>query len=78
MPGGWTRVSEDLGSRVFERRRGRTNPRSFRGDFLLECGGLQDFELVDFLVLPRLECQLAGLASPRASVLESLNAARQA
>ena len=36
-------------------------------------GGFQDFGLVDFLVLPRPECQPAGLASPRASVLACLS-----
>ena len=44
-----------------------------RGDFLLVCGRLQNVELVVFLFLLRLECQLAGLASPRASVLAYLS-----
>ena len=47
------------------RRRGRLSPRKFHGEFLLVGGGLLDFALVVFLVLPRPQCQLAGLASPR-------------
>ena len=39
------------------------------GEFLLVGGGLLDFALVVFLVLPRPQCQLAGLASPRDFVL---------
>ena len=65
-----------LGSRLrgprfllFVRRRGRLNPRKFLGDFPLVGGGLLDFALVDFRVLPRPQCQLAGLASPRDLVL---------
>ena len=53
------------------RRRGRLNPRSFRGDFLRVCGGLQDFTLVDVpvvcLVLPCPKCPWAALAFPRTS-----------
>ena len=54
---------------LFVRRRGRLNPRKFLGDFLLVGGGLLDFALVVFRVLPRPQCQLAGLASPRDLVL---------
>ena len=53
---------------LFVRRRGRLNPRNL-SDFLLVDGGLLDFALVDFRVLPRPQCQLAGLASPRDLVL---------
>ena len=55
------------------RRRGRLNPRKSHGGFLLVGGGLLDFALVVFLVLPRPQCQLAGLASPRDLVLVSLS-----
>ena len=58
---------------LFVRRRGRLNPRKFLGDFLLVGGGLLDFALVDFRVLPRPQCQLAGLASPRDLVLVYLS-----
>ena len=68
VPAGWTRVSEDLGLRVLERRRGRINSRGFCRSFLFDFEGFQFLGLADFLVLPRPECQLAGLASPRASV----------
>jgi hypothetical protein len=54
---------------LFVRRRGRLNPRKILGDFLLVGGGLVDFALVDFRVLPRPQCQLIGLASPRDVVL---------
>ena len=51
------------------RRRGWLNPRKSQGEFLLVGGGPLDFALVVFLVLPRSQCQLAGLASPRDFVL---------
>ena len=51
------------------RRRGRLNPRKFHGAFLLAGGGLLDFALVVLLFLPRPQCQVAGLASPRDLVL---------
>ena len=69
VPAGWTRVSEDLGPRVLERRRGRINSQGFCREFILDFERFQFLGLVDFLVLPRPECQQAGLASPRASVL---------
>ena len=55
------------------RRRGRLNSRGFHGDLLRVCGGLQDFDNVDFLVLSRPECQLTGLVCPRDSVVASLS-----
>ena len=54
---------------LFGRRRGRLIPRKCLGDFLLVGGGLLVFALVDLRVLPRPQCQLAGPASPRDSVL---------
>ena len=60
------------------RRRCRLNSRGCCRGFLLDLERFQFLGLVDFLVLPRPECQLAGLASPRASVLAYLSAARKA
>ena len=73
VPAGSTRVSEDLGCRVLERRRGRINSRGFSCEFLLILKGFQFLGLVDLLVLARPECQLAGLVSPRDSVLTCLS-----
>ena len=66
-------VSVRFDSLLLGRRRGRLNPREFHGVLLLDFGGLQDFENVDFLVIPRPECQLAGLVSPRDSVVAHLS-----
>ena len=51
-----------------DRRRGRINSRGFVREFLIDFEGFQFPGLVDFIVLPLPECQLAGLPSPRASV----------
>ena len=77
MPGGWTRVSVTSVLAIV-RRRGRLIPREFHGDLLLDYGGFQDFGNVDVLFLPRPECQRAGLASPRDSVVAFGATARQA
>ena len=69
MPAGWTRVSEHLGSCVLERRRGGINSRGFCREFRFDFEGFQFLGLVNFLVLPRPERQLARLASPRTSDL---------
>ena len=75
MPGGWTRVSEDLVSH-FVRRRGRLNSRKSLRGFLWVCGCSQVLGLVVFPVLPKPECQLAGLAAPRTSDLAFLERRR--
>ena len=36
MPAGWTRVSEGIGSRLFEQRRGRRNYRRLSGGLFSE------------------------------------------
>ena len=73
MPAGWTCVLEvGLASLVRATARQVKLPRNL-WRLSTGLGRFQDFGLVDFLVLPRPECQLAGLASPRASVLACLS-----
>ena len=66
---------------LYERRRGRINSRGISGESLFVFEGILVFELVVFLfgfsVLPRPECQTAGLASLRASCLTFCATARQ-
>ena len=47
--------------------------RGFCRGILLDLDGFRFLGLVDFLVLPRPECQPAGLASPRESVRTDLS-----
>ena len=74
MPAAWTCVFGGWPfHRLFERRQGRVNSREFRDGFLRVCVGPLGFLLVDFLFLPRLECQLSGLVSWRASAFACLS-----